>query len=419
MIAIPPWSAILWPAIVGGAIAAIVWVVSSVLIRRTRWSTPVQQSVLSVFHGPVTIGVAVATASQIEARFWNADPSAYPPPLEPAAFVVFLELIVLWSILAVATGAVRRHVLTDQHPSGRYLILGIYTAGLLGLVYVLLNSPVVPHLQAGIWATFGFFAGLVGTYIAVHVVNVVVDRYFRSLVAQRPHLQTIYTFLRRVVIALVILVGVAVSTYTNFPEAAGTVTSLILAAGFLSIVIGLAAQSSVSNMIAGALISVSQPFELGDAVVYAGEFCFVEDIRLVFTVLRTWDNRRLMVPNSMFQSSVVINYTATDPTMLAPLVIDITYESDVDVAMRIMREEALKHPDCLPIGTLPQVVVMEYKDSGVSLRLLSRAKDQSTAFQMERDLLYTIRKRFQAEGVGLPYPTRRVIVEQAPAASRG
>jgi small-conductance mechanosensitive channel len=122
----------------------------------------------------------------------------------------------------------------------------------------------------------------------------------------------------------------------------------------------MAAQQSVSNFIAGFLVSTSRPIEIGDAVVFNDEFCFVEDITLMHSILKTWDNRRLVVPNSTLLSEVVINYSKTDPTMLAPVFLSITYESDMDNAKEIMIEEAKKHPDCLPIGDLPNVVVMKY-----------------------------------------------------------
>ena len=405
-----------WVALGVGAIV-VTWVASSLAVRRARWPLALRATVVSVFHGPVSVVIAATTAAYAERTFWQASPSAYPGLLAPAAVVVYLELLVIWSIVAVAAGAVRRHVLTERHPSGRYLVLGVYSAGLLGLVYVVLNSPALPPLEAGVWSTFGFVTGVVATYIAVHIINIALERYFHGYVAQRPHLQTIYTFVRRLVLAGVALIGVAASAWANFPEATGAVTSLVLAAGFLSIVIGLAAQSTIANMVAGAMISLSQPFELGDAVVFPypnGDWCFVEDIRLTFTVLRTWDLRRLMVPNSMFQSGVLVNYSAVDPTMLVIVALEITYESDVDRAREIMADEARRHPDRVPLGNLPVTHVMAYGASGVQLRLLSAAKDQPTAFEMEKALLASIRTRFQAEGIGLPYPTRRVLLERVP-----
>jgi small-conductance mechanosensitive channel len=329
---------------------------------------------------------------------------------------VIAELAVIWAVVGVAAMAVRRHVLSDKSRSGRFLLYGIYLAGLLGVVVALLSSPEVPRLAGGIWAIVGFGAGLLVTYLTVHIVNVIAERYFGALAHSRPRLETIYRFLRRALLGVIVLIGVAVSTYANFPTAAAGVTSLLLAAGFLSIVVGLAAQSTLSNVIAGAMVSLAQPFEIGDAVVFPypnGDWCFVEDIQLTFTVLRTWDLRRLMVPNAMFQSSVLVNYSAVDPTMLVIVAITITYESDVDRAREIMLEEAQRHPDFLKLGNLPITHVMDYGDNGVDLRLLSAAKDQPTAFQVEKDLLYSIRRRFTEAGVQLPYPTRRVILESA------
>ncbi|MBI3023555.1 MAG: mechanosensitive ion channel family protein, partial [Thaumarchaeota archaeon] len=95
-------------------------------------------------------------------------------------------------------------------------------------------------------------------------------------------------------------------------------------------------------------------------------------------------------------------------TMLAPVFVQITYESDLDKAIEILTTVARKHPDFMPIGNLPVVHVMEYTESGVNLRVLSRAKDQPTAFQMGKDILYQIRKEFQASGIELAYPRRRV-----------
>jgi small-conductance mechanosensitive channel len=419
LIAQLPPMALLLPLLVGASgVAVTVWVVPLLWVRRTRWSERTRASIVSIFHGPVLAAVLAATLVELDSLFSAANPGALPSLLAPAAVTVIAELAVIWAVVGVAAMAVRRHVLSDKSRSGRFLLYGIYLAGLLGVVVALLSSPEVPRLAGGIWAILGFGAGLLVTYLTVHIVNVIAERYFGALAHSRPRLETIYRFLRRALLGVIVLIGVAVSTYTNFPNAAAGVTSLLLAAGFLSIVVGLAAQSTLSNVIAGAMVSLAQPFEIGDAVVFPypnGDWCFVEDIQLTFTVLRTWDLRRLMVPNAMFQSSVLVNYTAVDPTMLVIVSLQITYESDVDRAREVMLDEARRHPDFRPLGNLPITHVMEYADNGVQLRLLSAAKDQPTAFQMEKDLLYTIRKRFTEIGVQLPYPTRRVILETGEA----
>jgi small conductance mechanosensitive channel len=174
----------------------------------------------------------------------------------------------------------------------------------------------------------------------------------------------------------------------------------------------MAASSSLSNVIAGALVSVAQPFRVGDTVVFNSgmepEYCFVEDIPLMYTSLRTWDKRRLLVPNSMFQNNVVVNYTAKAESKLVPIYVTIDYESDMDRAMQILHDAAARPPDFAPVGNLP-VVVMQYTNTGVSLRLLSNARDQSSAFNMTCDLLYSVRKEFDANGIRMA-PSQRLTV---------
>ncbi|RLI06069.1 hypothetical protein DRO26_00305 [Candidatus Bathyarchaeota archaeon] len=254
--------------------------------------------------------------------------------------------------------------------------------------------------------------GLAVTFTISYLLNVFLERYILEFIEKQPKLTTTYRFVKRLVLATVIFVGVTATVFTAFPETTGVVASIFIAAGFVSIVVGLAAQSSLSNIISGVIVSISQPVRIGDAVMFRNDFCFVEDVRLMHTVLRTWDNRRLIVPNSILQNEVITNYTMEDPTMLVPVFVQVSYESDLEKAMKIMVEVAKKHPDCMPIGNLPNVVVMEFADSGITLRLLSRAKDQPTAFMMARDLLLQIKKEFDKNGIEIPYPRRYLVVDK-------
>lgn len=401
----------------GGGVAT--WVLPSWWAKREGWRPSARGTLESFARGPVLASLFAVACWGFDILLWQANPGGLPPLLAPSSIAVIAELVVVWAAVAAASLAVRRHLISGATPSGRYLQYGVFSVGLLAVVLVLLSSPVVPRISGGLWALIGFGAGLLVTYLAVHVLNIVVERYLGARAHQQPGLETIYRFLRRVLLLVVALGGVAVSTYANFPGAAGAATSLILAAGFLSIVVGLAAQSTLANVIAGAMVSLAQPFKIGDAVTFNGEWCVVEDIRLTFTVLRTWDLRRLMVPNALFQSNVVVNYSAVDPTMLVIVPMQISYESDVDRARQIMAEEAQRHPAFLRLGELPVTHVMEYQDSGVLVRLLSAAKDQPTAFQVEKDLLYSIRKRFSEVGIEIPYPTRRVLLDDASRARVG
>ncbi len=261
-----------------------------------------------------------------------------------------------------------------------------------------------PYIAVGI--------GIITTFIIVYLLDRFLSRAFRPISERNPSLATIMNFLRRILVLVVILIGVFTSVSWAYPEAGTVITSLLLTAGFLSVVVGLAAQSSLSNLISGLLIALSQSLRIGDLVYFKGEYGWVEDITLTRVVIKTWDNTRLIIPTAIFDHEVVTNFSYGDPSMLVYVETSISYESDMEKAMRVMVEEAKKHPDFLPKEGLPKCIVMAHGDSGIELRLITSAKDQLTAWHMHRDLLRSIKKRFDEEGVEIPYPKRSLVISR-------
>ncbi|MCP8309152.1 MAG: mechanosensitive ion channel [archaeon] len=257
---------------------------------------------------------------------------------------------------------------------------------------------------------------IVSVLIAISVISFILNNYMgrriQTIIRENPDRETTFRSIHRLIIYSIYLIGAAIVLTIVFPGLVGIIWSLAIGAGFLAIVVGLGAQKMIGNLLAGINVTITRPIRLGDAVMIREEFGFVEDITLRHTVIRTWDNRRMIIPNSVLDDEVIINYSLKDPTMLVPIFVQISYESDIDKAMKIMVDVAKKHPDCLPIGDLPNVVLMKFMDSGISLRLLSRAKDQPTAFTMARDLLYQIKKEFDANGIEIPYPRRYLVMDR-------
>lgn len=395
---------------VAGIVTVATYFAFARFLTRARLRQDVHESILLVVKGPVVTAVLGYGLVLAVGYVDSLNPTAVPYFAKPVNVTLLVQLVVLAVSVRTAGSIVKRLLpsVTEIRGADRLLVYGIYTLGIVALSYIVLSSPISPGVTASVWSTINFLTGLFATYLVAYIVNLVIKRYSHAIEGRELQLQTTVTFVRRLVLAVIVLIGISATTFSSFPAASGLVASLFIAAGFSSIVVGLAAQSSLSNIVAGIVVSTAQPFRIGDAVFFKNEFCFVEDIKLVITVLRTWDNRRLMVPNQLFLSEVVTNYTAVDPTMLAPVFVQITYESDLDKAIEILTTVARKHPDFMPIGNLPVVHVMEYTESGVNLRVLSRAKDQPTAFQMGKDILYQIRKEFQASGIELAYPRRRV-----------
>lgn len=400
--------------LIGVGIAAVLYFIITFLSNDLSKSKAVRDSARIVALGPIA-GIVIGFAVIVSVRFIELEnPLILPSYLKPPYLTLFVELVIL-AVSVRALGVVARKLIFDlmqAKESERLLIYGIYAIAALALVYIFLSSPISPTLAAGVWSVIGFGFGIIGTYLVTYVVNLVILRYGMALASRERGLKTVMTFIRRIIIGVIVLVGVAVSTFAAFPRAGAAIASLLVAAGFGSIVIGLALQSSLSNIFAGMVISTSQPFKLNDAVLFNDEWARIEDIKLTFTILRTWDNRRLVVPNQMFLTNSLVNYDMTDPTKLCIVYITITNESDLDKAIDIMNNEALKHKDYLKVEGIPIVHVMGFDESGVNLRLLSNAKDQPTNFQMSKDLNYSIRKAFIEAGIKIAYPRRQLIMDK-------
>lgn len=194
---------------------------------------------------------------------------------------------------------------------------------------------------------------------------------------------------------------------------------LLASTGVVTLAISLAAQDAVSNFVNGLMIIFFKPFKIGDLVRIDSQNISgtVEDIALRHTIVKTFENTRMIIPNATMNSTVLENISLTNEQKANFLELDISYESDVDKAMAIIAQEAVKHPNFLDIRTeediangVPAVIVRitAFLDSSVHLRATLYSKNNSEGFAMLCDLRYSIKKRFDAENVEFPYPHRTI-----------
>ena len=197
---------------------------------------------------------------------------------------------------------------------------------------------------------------------------------------------------------------------------------LLASTGVVTLAARLAAQDAVGNFVNGLMIIFFKPFKIGDLIRIESENISgtVEDIALRHTVVKTFENTRVIIPNSTMNSTVLENISLTNEQKANFLELDISYESDVDRAMSIISVEAAKHPNFLDIRTpneiengVPAVVVRitGFLDNSVHLRATLYSKNNSEGFAMLCDLRYTIKKRFDEENIEFPYPHRTIILK--------
>ena len=194
-------------------------------------------------------------------------------------------------------------------------------------------------------------------------------------------------------------------------------------AGIIAVVLGLAAQESMCNFVNGLLITTFKPFKIGDLVkVNNGEYeGYVVDISLRDTVIRTYENTKVIIPNSTMNKAVLENVSLTNHTKGNFLTLDIAYESDLDKAMNIMKEEIIRHPAYVDPRTeedmrnhVEPVIVRltSFNDSSLTLRATVYSRDNSEGFAMLSDLRIAIKKRFDQEGIEFPYPHRTITYKE-------
>jgi small conductance mechanosensitive channel len=189
-------------------------------------------------------------------------------------------------------------------------------------------------------------------------------------------------------------------------------TALLASAGVASVVVGLAAQNALGNIVAGVALLLFRPFRVQDLVqvtVASGlETGTVESVTLGYTILKTDDNRRIVVPNSVMAAQVTVNLTSQDPRVLLMLPIGIGYGSDIDRARAILMGEARSHRDVQEVVDCP---VTELGGSSVTLTLRAWCADPTAARRARFDLIERIKKQLDQNGIEIPFPYTNVVLK--------
>ncbi|MEQ9451605.1 MAG: mechanosensitive ion channel family protein [Pseudomonadales bacterium] len=193
-------------------------------------------------------------------------------------------------------------------------------------------------------------------------------------------------------------------------------TALLAGVSIVSIVIGMAAQSTLGNLISGISLLLYRPFNIGDRLQVntpnGMEVGTVESVTLGYTVLCTFDNRRIVMANSVISTQVMVNLTSVDAKVVALVPISIGYEADIDKARAIILDLAGKHPATIEVVACP---ITNLGSSSIDFTLRVWCADSGAAFQIKTELLEQIKKRFDQEGIEIPYAYSNVIIRSVDA----
>lgn len=207
---------------------------------------------------------------------------------------------------------------------------------------------------------------------------------------------------RRVMLLVLVVIGAGLIA-NQFEGTKGLGVTLLASAGVLTILLGIAAQPALGNIVASIQIALAKPVRIGDSVYFEGNWGYVEDIQYTYVLIQTWDQRRIVVPVRYFITHPVENWTMRNAHIVKPIVIHADYTVDVDKIRRKF-DELLRNDKDWDGENEPKVQVLSVGDETVEVRALCSAKDPSTAWDMHcrlREQLLTYVRELK-EGSYLP-----------------
>jgi MscS family membrane protein len=188
--------------------------------------------------------------------------------------------------------------------------------------------------------------------------------------------------------------------------------SVVTALGIGSLAIGLAAKDTLANMISGFTLMLDRPFRIGDRIQLAGgQVGDVADIGLRSTRIRTLDNQLLIIPNSDLCNTMLINQAFPDVRAKGCINIGVAYGSDVDKVKALLVAAALEVEDVLR-DPAPEAYFVSFGDSALKMSLFFWVEEYTRLFGITDKINSLIIRRFNENGIDIPFPIRTVIMEK-------
>lgn len=259
------------------------------------------------------------------------------------------------------------------------------------------------------------------------VINWLARRYVNAAITRNAGFlrvdPTNYNFLRNA-FSFIIYTAAAFFILSRIPEFKSATKTIFTATGILAAIIALASQQALSNIFSGIFIIMFRPFRVEDIIeMDPGRRGIVEDITLRHTIIRDFENKRIIVPNSVINNTVIVNSDIKDQPIRRHMHLLVSYDAPIDRVFAIIEDEVKKHPYHLDRRSeldieegIPEVEIriLEYRETGLYVRVFLWAEDHIKAFRLHTDVNYAVKRRMDLAGILFPYPVRRVQVESFP-----
>jgi small conductance mechanosensitive channel len=237
---------------------------------------------------------------------------------------------------------------------------------------------------------------IVGRWVAKGLKRLIVRALIKgkvdeTLVSFFGHL-TYFTLLAFIIIAALNQLGIQTTSFIAILGAAG-------------LAVGLALQGSLANFAAGVLMIIFRPFRVGDYVEGGGTAGIVEEIQIFTTKLRTPDNKSIIIPNAKITGDNIVNYSAKDSRRM-DMIVGVSYDDDYDQVKEVLQDILAKDGRILEEPP-PTIGIVEFGDNSVNFAFRPWVKT-AEYWDVYFALTEAIKKRFDEEGITIPYPQRDV-----------
>jgi len=243
--------------------------------------------------------------------------------------------------------------------------------------------------------------------VGVWVANKLIGRMLRGSLQKTNIPQEMQSLLLRITRYSVSIVGLMMVV----DQLGFNITALLAGAGVAGLAVSFAAQDTIANIISGVAIIIDRPFKKGDWIALGDLHAVVDDIRLRTTVLNTFDNESLVVPNKQLAQERIVNYTLT-PRIRSRVDIGIAYKEDIEAARKVMLGTLQDDPKILS-DPAPDVVVMGLGASSVDLQMRFWIENPRDKVVMAWKYTERCKQALDAAGIEIPFPHMQLFMERS------
>lgn len=260
-------------------------------------------------------------------------------------------------------------------------------------------------------ASAAWIAARLLSYAVEHIAKDVVRSHHEEDAANRQRMLTQLTVARHALMLLVAVVAVGVIMLQLDMMRAFGVT-LLTSAGAAAVILGIAGHTVLGNLIAGIQIALTQPFTLGDTVYIEDNWGVIEDITYTYVIVKTWDDRRLVLPIKYFVNNWIENWSLRDPFITKPVYLEVDYRADVDRIRETFLDMIRDDEAWASERDHPEALVTDIKDDTMIVRLTCAGEDSSAAWSLSCRVRENMLAWLREEANGAFLPRRRIELHQ-------